>query len=100
MQLEEAKSILNENGYYLTENSFGDLNQIVFETLSNYGIDWSGTPTDKVKKVYSGIYKYSTAINGLGPVTLTIFNDEVTALQIGNKGYVPSEFPKIFRKIK
>ena len=104
MNLQEAIDFLDNQGYYLIKEARAEddtldwLSQIVYEYTQQNGIKWnSDWHKDGYKLVYRGIYKFYTAFDKIGDVTLTIFNGELTAVQLKNgDGYTAREFAKKF----
>ena len=107
MNLQEAIEFLDNQGYYLIENTHAEddtldwLGQIVYEYTQQNGIEWhSDWNRDSYKLVYRNIYKFHTVFDDFGEVTLTIFNGELTAVQLENDGmgYTAREFAEEFCK--
>lgn len=104
MDLQEAIEFLDNQGYYLIENTHTEddtldwLGQIVYEYTQQNGIKWhSDWRRDGYKLVYRRIYKFYTVFDGIGDVVITIFNGELTAVQTDNGDkYTAKDFAKEF----
>lgn len=104
MNLQEAIEFLDNQGYYLIKEAHAEddtldwLGQVVYEYTQQNGIEWnSDWNRDSYKRVYGGIYKFFTSFEGIGDVVLTIFNGELTAVQLENgDGYTAREFADEF----
>jgi hypothetical protein len=104
MNLQEAIEFLDNQGYYLIESTHAEddtldwLGQVVYEYTQQNGIEWhSDWHRDSYKLVYRGIYKFFTSFDEVGDVVLTIFNGELTAVQLENgDGYTAREFAEEF----
>ena len=104
MNLQEAIEFLDNQGYYLIESTHAEddtldwLSQVVYEYTQENGIGWnSNWHRDGYKLVYRGIYKFYTEFDEIGEVIITIFNGELTAVQLKNgDGYTAREFAKKF----
>ena len=106
MNLQEAIDFLDNQGYYLIERTHAEddnldwLCQVVYEYTEPNGIKWHYKwERDGYKLVYRNIYEMYTVFDDFGEVTLTIFNGEVTAVQLENGDkYTAREFAEEFGK--
>ena len=104
MNLQEAIDFLDNQGYYLIKETHAEddtldwLCQVVYEYTQEHGIEWHyDWKKDGYKLVYRGIYEMYTVFGGVGEVTITIFNGEVTGVKTAKgDGYTAREFAEEF----